>query len=121
LRHGGGHCFVSAHAQGSDEALPSKSLKIVNHHLFDQPPHVFFHELDVLRMHLKIVLGLLVRKNEVQRDLVTLLDHRTMAGHHFADVKLHHARDVFEQLVRAGEEFIRGIRVGRISPKNDDV
>ena len=42
-----------------------------------------------------IVLRFLVRKNEVQRDLVTLLDRRMMAWRHFADVKLQHAGDVF--------------------------
>jgi hypothetical protein len=44
-----------------------------------------------------------------------------MAGRHFANVKLHHTGDVFEQLVRAGEQFVRGVRVGRVSPENNDV
>jgi len=72
-------------------------------------------------MRLIIVLRFLVRENEVQRDLVTLLDCRAMAWRHFAGVKLQHAGDVFEQFIRAGEEFVRGVRVHRVGSENDDV
>jgi hypothetical protein len=44
-----------------------------------------------------------------------------MAGLHFANVKLHHPGDVFEQFIRAGEQFIRGFRVGMVGPENNDV
>jgi hypothetical protein len=44
-----------------------------------------------------------------------------MAWRHFANVKLHHAGDVFEQFVRAGEEIVRGVRIGRVGSENDDV
>ena len=27
----------------------------------------------------------------------------------------------FEQFIRAGEEFVRGVRVHRVGPENDDV
>jgi hypothetical protein len=44
-----------------------------------------------------------------------------MAWRHFANVKLHPAGDIFEELVRAGEQFIRGVRIRRVGTENDDV
>ena len=55
--------ICDAHFQWSSWNLPHRrqSFKIVNHHFFNQSFHVFFDELDVLRMHLIIVLRFPVR------------------------------------------------------------
>jgi hypothetical protein len=87
------------------------SFKIVNHDFLHQPLHIFFHKLGVLWMCLVSPFRLFVGESEIQRDLVTLLNHRTLAPHHFAGVKLQHAGNVFEQCIRPGKQFVRGAPV----------
>jgi hypothetical protein len=56
----------------------------------------------VQRVRLVFLLGLLVLESHVQRDLIALLDHRTMARLHFAGVKLKNAGDGFQIFIRPG-------------------
>src|SRR5436309_984789 len=69
----------------------SKSRKIVH----DAPSAIglerLLHKFDMRGMRLIIVLRFLVRKNNVQRDLIRLLDHRPRARNHSANVKVQDA------------------------------
>ena len=79
------------------------------------------HEIDVQRVDLIRILRGLVGKNKIQRHLVALLHHRTVARDHLPDVELQHSRNGPEVLLHAGEEFIGGGGIGGIGPENDDV
>ena len=72
-------------------------------------------------MDLVFVLGFLVGEGDVERDLIGLIDYRTMAGGHFTDVKMQDSRDGFQVSVGAVDEFLRGLRLVRLGPENDDV
>ena len=72
-------------------------------------------------MDLILVLSLLRLKLDVQSNLVTLIDHRAMAGRHLAGVEADHARDGSEVLPCALDHLIRGVGLVRVSPKNHDV
>ena len=72
-------------------------------------------------MRLVIVLRLLVRKHDVERDVITLIHHGPMARHHAPDVKTHDAWHSFEPLVGTRDQFIDRVRLLRISPKNDNM
>ena len=72
-------------------------------------------------MDLVFVLRLLVREHNVQTDLVRLLDHRSRARDHPADVELERTRNRLQILLDTGDQFVNGLRVGRIGPENDDV
>ena len=78
-------------------------------------------EFDVLRMDLVVVLGLLGGEDEVEGDLVGLVNDGAVAFDHAADVEFLHARDGFEILLSARDEFVGGHGVGGIGPKDDDV
>ena len=68
-----------------------------------------------------VVLGFLVREDQVEGDLVGLVDDWAMAGNHFADVIVEDARDGFKELIGTGNEFVGGFGVAWIGPENDDV
>ena len=72
-------------------------------------------------MRLVVVLSFLVRKDQVEGDLVGLVHHRAVARDHFPDVKVEDAGDGLEKLVGAGNEFIRGRGFVGLGPKNDNV
>ena len=98
------------------------SFKIVNHNLFVQRLEDFFHEFDVQRMHLVIVLGFFIRENDVQRDLVGLIHYRAMAFRgHFAGMKVQRARNGPQIFFRAGEQLVGCLRIGGIGPEYNDV
>ena len=80
-----------------------------------------FDKLHVQRVGLIIVLRFLVWKNQIERHLVGLVDDRSMAGSHFADVKVEQTRDRFEELMYALDQLVGGVGIGRVRPKNDDV
>jgi hypothetical protein len=44
-----------------------------------------------------------------------------VAAHHFADVKMRETGDVFEIFIPARDDFIGGVRPGRVGPENDNV
>ena len=75
----------------------------------------------MLRMNLIRLLRRLIGKDKIERDLIRLIHDRARAGRHFADVKVQHAGNVFQIFVRAGDEFIRRVRLRRIRPKYYDV
>ena len=97
------------------------SLKIVNGDFFHKRLHALRDEFEVLRMHLVIVLSLLAGENGVERDLISLFNHRPRAAHHFSDLKKGQARNGFKKLVRTGNDFVGGIGLGRIGPENDNM
>ena len=72
-------------------------------------------------MHLIIVLRLLAGEDGVQRELIALINNRTRAARHFADVEMRDAGNVFQKLVRAGDDFLGGVGFGRVGPENDNV
>ena len=96
-------------------------FEVVNDDLFADLFEHLFDELDMQRMGLIIVLRFLVGKNQIKRYLVGLVDDGSMAVGHFADVELEHARDWFEELLGALDQFIGRFWVSRVSPKNDNV
>ena len=75
----------------------------------------------MLRMHLIIILRLLAGENGVERDLISLIHDRARAADHLADVKMGEAGNIFEKFISAGDDLIRGVRLGRVGPKNDNV
>ena len=80
-----------------------------------------FDELQMFRMNLVLILGLLAGEDQVQGDLIRLIHHRTRAANHPAHVKLDDARDGPQVLLATGNEFIGGFGVGGVGPENDDV
>ena len=106
---------------GAAARHPCQSFKIVNHNFLHQRFHIFLNEFQMLRMHLIILLSFLVRKDQIQSDLISLIHHRAPAGRHFANVKMEHARDRFKIFICADNQFIGSFCVGGISPENDNV
>jgi hypothetical protein len=99
----------------------SRSLKIVNDAAGAVRLENLFDEFDVLRVCLVIVLRFFAVEGDIQRDLVALLDHRPLARHHSANVKMNDAWLDTEIFFRAGDECIGSFRVFGFRPKNDDV
>ncbi len=96
-------------------------LKIVNQNFFSADFKYLFHEFDVLRMHLVIVLRFFAGENQVQRHLVSLVHHRPMARRHSTDVKAEDARNRPQIFFRARDQFIRRIGFRGIRPENNNV
>jgi hypothetical protein len=96
-------------------------LKIIHHDLLYEPLHEVLTELQMLRMRLIFVFRVLVRENNVQRDLITLLHDGAIALHHFAGAKFNNARNVFEKLICRREQFIGRDKIVRVGPEDDDV
>src|SRR5438128_1386 len=67
-----------------------RSLKIVDDAFDAVWFESFLDKLQVQRMDLVFILRFLIRKDQVQSDLIALLHHRAMTGRHFADVKAEH-------------------------------
>jgi hypothetical protein len=108
---------------GQSVRLPKHSplFKIVHDHLLAGALEDAFDEFDVQRMDLVVVLGFLVRKDDVQRDLVRLVNDRTMAGGHLPDMEMQGAGNSFEIVVNAGNKFVSRAGIAGVSPENDDV
>ena len=70
------------------------------------------------RVDLVFVLGFLVRENNVQSDLVALVHDRAFTGSHFADVKAKDTRDRAEILFGPVQEFLGGIGLLGVGPKD---
>jgi hypothetical protein len=83
-------------------------LEVVDHDLCPKPL-ALFDELQVQRMSLISVLSLFRLKLDVQADLVTLINHRAMAGNHLTGMKIDNARNGSEVFCCARKQFIRGI------------
>ena len=96
-------------------------FKIVNHDFLHKRLHALRDEFQMLRMHLIFVLRLLAREDGVERDLISLLHDRPRAADHFADVKMREAGNVLEKFIPARDDFIGGVRFGRVGPENDNV
>jgi hypothetical protein len=96
-------------------------LEIIDDDFFADPGEDAFDEGDVAGMGLVGVLRFLVRKNQIESDLVRLVHDRAVAGGHFADVVVHYAWDGLEIFVRAGDQFIGGGGIVGVRPEDDDV
>ena len=96
-------------------------LEIVDHHAFAAGFKDFFHKVHVQRVLLIGVLRGFVLKHEVQRHLVGLINHITVAGDHFPAVIMQYARAGLEVLLCAGQQFLGGIGYIGFGPENDDV
>ena len=100
---------------------PGQLLKIIDHDAFAYAFEHLLHKVDMQGMHLVIILGLLIRKHDVQGHLLSLIHHRPMAGSHPADVEMQHAGNGLKILIGARNQFFgcRGNR--RVGPKYDNV
>ncbi len=96
-------------------------FKIVNHDFLHKRLHALRDEFQMLRMHLIFVLRLLAGEDSVQCDLIGLIHNGPRAADHFADVKMREAGNVFEKFICARDDFIGGIRFGRVGPEDDNV
>ena len=96
-------------------------LEIVDHHAIAAGFEDFFHKVYVQRVLLIGVLRGFILKYEVQRYLIGLIDHITVAGGHFSAVIMQHARAGFEVLLGTGQQFLGGIRHIGFGPKNNYV
>jgi hypothetical protein len=96
-------------------------FKIVNYYLC---AHAFEHLLDKLqvqRVDLISVLGFLIVENDIESDLIRLIHDRAIAVDHLPDMEMQYARDRFEILNRAGNEFIRSFWIIWVRPKDNDM
>ena len=78
-----------------------------------------FDKLNVQWMLLISVLCSPVLKDKVQRHLIGLINHITVAFSHFATMIVHYARAGLEIFFSSGEQFFGGIRYIRFGPEND--
>lgn len=72
-------------------------------------------------MNLVVVLDFFVGEDDVEGDLVALIDDGSFAGGHFAGVEVEGARNGFQVLGNAVQQFLRSIGLFGIGPKDDDV
>ena len=72
-------------------------------------------------MNLIVVLDFFVGEDDVEGDLVALIDDGSVAGGHFAGVEVEGSRNGVQVLGDAVQQFLRGIGLFGISPKDDDV
>src|SRR5258706_6160394 len=105
----------------SKKTSVKRSGEVVDHAFSAVGLESLLDKLEVRWMHLIIILILLVRKDQVERDLIRLLHDRPVARNHLSDVKGLHAGDRFEKFLRARNDFSGGIGSLRFCPKNDDV
>ncbi len=96
-------------------------FKIVNYNPFAGLFEDAVEEFDVQRVGLIIVLRFFVGKDDVERDLVGLIDDRAGAGGHFPGVKMQAARNGAQIFFNSGQEIVGRLRLGRVSPKNNNV
>lgn len=95
--------------------------EVVDDHFFADSLEDFFDELKVQRMNLIVVLNFFVGEDDVEGDLVALIDNGSLAGGHFAGVEVEGSRNGFQVLGDAVQQFLRGMRLVGIGPKNNDV
>lgn len=95
--------------------------EVVNDYFFANSLEDFFDELDVQGMNLVVVLDFFVGKDNVEGDLVALIDDGSFAGGHFAGVEVEGSRNGFQVLGDAVQQFLRGIGLFWIGPKDDNV
>ena len=96
-------------------------LEIVHHDFCANALEHFLNEIDVRRMHLVIVLRFLVREDQIESDLIGLIDHRSVARRHSANVIVKNAGNPFKISIRAFDQFISGFGILRIGPEYNDV
>ncbi len=104
-----------------DKSVKAWLFEIVNDDFGAVRLEAFLHEFQVERMDLVIVLRLFGIELDVKRHLVGLIDNGAVTGRHSADVKRANARDGFEVLIGARDKVLRGLRLVRIGPENDNV
>ena len=100
---------------------PIALLEVVNQRPLAVRLEGLFHELEMPRVHLVVVLLLLRLEDQIQGDLITLIDDVAMAFDHSSDMKAEHARNRPKVFFRAGDQRVRGIGFVGVSPENDNV
>ena len=96
-------------------------LKIVNDHFLADRFENFLDELQMQRVLLVVVLRFIAVEDNVERHLLGLVHHRPMAPGHLADMKMNNARERRQKFPGSGDQFVRGLRIGRVGPENHDV
>ena len=95
------------------------ALEIINDHPFATRFEDVFDKLNVQWMLLVCVLCRLVLKDKVQRYLIGLIDHITVAFSHLATMIMHYSWAGFKIFFCSCEQFFGGIRYIRFGPEND--
>lgn len=96
-------------------------FEIVHHRAVAVWLEYLLHKLDVERMHLILILVLLALKLDIERDLVALVYHGTMAGCHASCVEAERSRDAAQVVLRSRQKLFGSSRFIGISPEDDDV
>jgi len=73
------------------------------------------------RVRLVVVLRLLVRKNNGESNLISLVHNRTKACSHFARVEMQNAGNGPQIFLYAGQQLVGSFRVRGISPEYDNM
>lgn len=97
------------------------SFKIVYEDFFDKGFDAVGDKFQVLGMDLVIVLCLFAGEDGVEGHLIALVNDGTGAAHHFADVEMDEAVDVFEIFIAARDDLVSGIVLGGVGPEYDNV
>ena len=63
----------------------------------------------------------LVGEDDVEGDLIGLVHDGAVAGNHAAGVELLDARDGAQEFFSGSDELRRGLGIGGVEPKDDDV
>ena len=97
------------------------SAKVVNHHFGDDLLEDLFHKFHMIRMYLIRVLSRFVFLYDIERDLIALINHWSLACGHIAHVKMVCTRNIFQIFVGPIHQFLRSIWLLWVCPKNDNM
>ena len=75
----------------------------------------------MLRVGLVGVLGFLVRENQIECDLISLVHNRAVTGRHSADVEMKYTGNRLKVLIGAGDQLVGCGWYGGFSPKDNNV
>jgi hypothetical protein len=107
--------------QTPSRGSPRYLRKVVNNDLLANRIESFLDELLMEGMILIIVLGLFVLKDDVQSNLVALIDDGPVTSYHLPYMEADDPWDGLKVAFRAGNQFISGLRIGRVGPKDDNM
>ena len=96
-------------------------FKVVNDSFLAAGFEHLFHKFDMEWVHLVGLLRLFARKDQVQSDLVTLINHGAFAGGHASDVETQNAFDRAQIFLRSGDELLGGVVNFRAGPEDDNM
>jgi hypothetical protein len=96
-------------------------FEIVNHATLAHLLEGVFHELNVHRMYLIVIMRLLRIENQIERDLIRLIHHGPVALYHPSDMEALHSRNRPEVLLGTRDQFIGRLGILWISPENNNM